>query len=55
MLLAAVGKDENNHVYLIAWIVIEGESRDGWMWFVSHLVEEFSSKMECDIRPAKGQ
>ncbi|CAN1790548.1 hypothetical protein LINPERHAP1_LOCUS18864 [Linum perenne] len=34
ILLAIVGKDENNQVYHITWAVIESENRDSWTWFI---------------------
>ncbi|CAL1394692.1 unnamed protein product [Linum trigynum] len=30
MLLTAVGKDGNNQMFPIAWVVVEGENRDSW-------------------------
>ncbi|CAN1138617.1 hypothetical protein LINPERHAP2_LOCUS10801 [Linum perenne] len=34
ILLAIVGKDENNQVYHITWVVTESENRDSWTWFI---------------------
>ncbi|CAN1762824.1 hypothetical protein LINPERHAP1_LOCUS8546 [Linum perenne] len=40
MLLAAVGNDENNQVYPIAWAVVKGENTSSWTWFIRTLKEE---------------
>ena len=32
-LLAAVGRDDNDQMYPIAWAVMEGENNDSWEWF----------------------
>ncbi|KAL4323348.1 hypothetical protein GQ457_11G020680 [Hibiscus cannabinus] len=34
VLLGAVGRDGNDQMYPIAWIVTEGESTDSWSWFL---------------------
>ncbi|XP_076882243.1 uncharacterized protein LOC143530648 [Bidens hawaiensis] len=37
MLLAAIGRDANDQMYLLAWAVVEGESIDSWEWFMEEL------------------
>ena len=36
-LLAAVGRDANNQIYLVAWGVVDVESADNWKWFIQLL------------------
>ncbi|CAL1371209.1 unnamed protein product [Linum trigynum] len=40
MLLSAVGKDGNNHMYPIAWAVVESENGSSWTWFIQTLKEQ---------------
>ncbi|MFQ6634858.1 hypothetical protein Gotur_012045 [Gossypium turneri] len=35
--LATVGKDANNQMFPIAWVVVEVECTDSWTWFLSLL------------------
>ncbi|XP_076941190.1 uncharacterized protein LOC143610664 [Bidens hawaiensis] len=37
ILLAAVGRDANNQMYPVAWVVVEGENNDSWEWFMNQL------------------
>nr|KAJ0222690.1 hypothetical protein LSAT_V11C200098810 [Lactuca sativa] len=37
-LLKAIGRDADNHVYPIAWAVIDVENKDKWTWFIELLV-----------------
>ena len=39
-LLSAVGRDANDHMYPIAWAVVEGENRTSWEWFFKLLIED---------------
>ena len=32
-LLAAVGRDDNDQMYPVAWTVVEAENIDSWVWF----------------------
>ncbi|CAI0401417.1 unnamed protein product [Linum tenue] len=43
MLLSAVGKDGNNHMFPIAWAVVESENKSSWIWFVSALQEQLGT------------
>nr|KAJ0189575.1 hypothetical protein LSAT_V11C800413560 [Lactuca sativa] len=44
-LLTAVGRDEDNHVYPIAWAVIDVENKDNWTWFIELLVADLD--LDC--------
>jgi hypothetical protein len=33
VLLCATGRDGNNQIYPIAWVVVEMETNDSWDWF----------------------
>nr|KAJ0222335.1 hypothetical protein LSAT_V11C200051040 [Lactuca sativa] len=39
-LLAAVGRDANNHIYPLAWDVVAVESKETWKWFVDLLLDD---------------
>ncbi|GJS93254.1 pentatricopeptide repeat-containing protein [Tanacetum coccineum] len=39
-ILTAVGRDGNNHVYPIAWAVVNVENKDSWSWFLELLGED---------------
>ncbi|CAN1159437.1 hypothetical protein LINPERHAP2_LOCUS22706 [Linum perenne] len=40
MLLSAIGKDDKNHMYLIALAVVESENRHSWTWFIDIIREQ---------------
>ncbi|CAI0432064.1 unnamed protein product, partial [Linum tenue] len=40
MLLSAVGKNGNNHMYPIAWVFVESENGSSWTWFIQTLQEK---------------
>nr|KAJ0225030.1 hypothetical protein LSAT_V11C100038120 [Lactuca sativa] len=40
-----IGRDGNNHVYLIDWVVIDVENKDNWEWFINLLVEDLSLEL----------
>lgn len=42
-LMAAVGKDGNNQIYLIAYAVVEAETKDSWKWFLDILLEDLNN------------
>ncbi|CAI9293687.1 unnamed protein product [Lactuca saligna] len=44
-LLTAVGRDAYNHVYPIAWAVIDVEKKDNWTWFIELLVADLG--LDC--------
>jgi len=39
-LLAAVGRDGNDNMYPIAYVVVEAETKDSWIWFLETLVSD---------------
>ncbi|KAK9274637.1 hypothetical protein L1049_021888 [Liquidambar formosana] len=42
-LLAAVGWDGNDQMYPIAYAVVEAETKDAWIWFLTHLFGDIGS------------
>ncbi|KAH9623644.1 hypothetical protein KSS87_021988 [Heliosperma pusillum] len=40
MILVAVGKDENNNIFPVAWAVVEVENTDSWRWFLEMLAND---------------
>jgi len=44
MILAAVGRDPNEQMLLIAIAVVEGETRDSWTWFLELLINDLGGK-----------
>lgn len=45
-LLTAVGVDANNTTWVIAYAMVEMESKDSWIWFLELLVKDLSIKNE---------
>lgn len=41
VLLVAIGKDCNNQMYHIAWVVVEKETTTTWKWFCDLLFLDF--------------
>ncbi|GKC15650.1 60S ribosomal protein L34 [Tanacetum coccineum] len=39
-LLTVMGKDENNQMFPIAWVVVNVENTDNWEWFLACLCED---------------
>ncbi|WOL01448.1 hypothetical protein Cni_G10164 [Canna indica] len=39
-LLSAIGRDDNNQMFPIAWAVVEGENYDSWSWFLGLLFDD---------------
>ncbi|GKD50920.1 multidrug resistance-associated protein 5 [Tanacetum coccineum] len=42
-ILTTIGKDGNNHIYPVAWAVINVKNIDNWTWFLELLVEDLGS------------
>ena len=36
-LLATIGKDNDNRMFPIAWVVVEGQNQRSWTWFLEIL------------------
>nr|GEW03648.1 multidrug resistance-associated protein 5 [Tanacetum cinerariifolium] len=39
-ILTAIGRDGNNHIYPVAWAVVNVENKDNWTWFLELLEED---------------
>ncbi|CAI9284709.1 unnamed protein product [Lactuca saligna] len=39
-ILTAIGRDANNHVYPIAWAVVNVKNKENWTWFLQLLVDD---------------
>ncbi|KAJ9566824.1 hypothetical protein OSB04_002790 [Centaurea solstitialis] len=39
-LLTAIGRDGNNHIFPVAWAVVNVENKDNWEWFIRLLGED---------------
>ena len=44
-LLCAVGKDANNQIYPIAWVVVCVENKENWSWFSDLLIDDLDLGM----------
>ena len=42
-ILTTVGKNGNNGVYPIAFVVVEAETKDSWTWFMKRLLDDIGS------------
>ncbi|XP_073067176.1 uncharacterized protein [Primulina eburnea] len=45
-LLTAVGLDPNNNIFPIAYALVEGETKDSWMWFLQSLNNDIGFENE---------
>ncbi|XP_016206797.1 uncharacterized protein LOC107647198 [Arachis ipaensis] len=43
-LLNAIGRDPNDQILLIAYAVVEAETKDSWVWFLHHLANDLGVK-----------
>ncbi|GJZ88488.1 multidrug resistance-associated protein 5 [Tanacetum coccineum] len=39
-ILTTIGRDSNNHIYPVAWAVVNVENKDKWTWFLELLEED---------------
>ncbi|XP_057734112.1 uncharacterized protein LOC130949396 [Arachis stenosperma] len=42
-ILAAIGQDANNHIYVIAYAIVPVENTDNWRWFLELLHDDLGS------------
>ncbi|GJV64691.1 hypothetical protein Tco_1475519 [Tanacetum coccineum] len=45
-ILTAIGRDANDHVYLVAWAVINVKNKDNWRWFLDLLGDDLDMYLE---------
>jgi uncharacterized protein (DUF1810 family) len=48
MLLAAIGMDPNDQILPIAYAVVEGETKESWMWFLELLIADLGGTRLCN-------
>nr|KAJ0203699.1 hypothetical protein LSAT_V11C500266550 [Lactuca sativa] len=41
-LLCAIGKDENDKIYPISWVVVNVENKQNWKWFLELLIDDLN-------------
>ncbi|GJX68162.1 pentatricopeptide repeat-containing protein [Tanacetum coccineum] len=39
-ILSAIGRDANNHIFLVAWAIVNVENKDNWSWFLDLLGDD---------------
>ncbi|KAL4299629.1 hypothetical protein AHAS_Ahas17G0120000 [Arachis hypogaea] len=39
-LLTAIGANTNNHIFLIAYAIVESETKNSWKWFLEFLQDD---------------
>ncbi|CAI9287937.1 unnamed protein product [Lactuca saligna] len=44
-LLATIGMDANNHIFPIAWAVVEVENKETWKWFLDLLLDDIEMRI----------
>jgi len=47
-LLAAIGRDPNDQMLPIAFVVVEGETKDSWKWFLELLIADLGGTRLCN-------
>ncbi|KAK8605627.1 hypothetical protein V6N13_102403 [Hibiscus sabdariffa] len=53
-LLVAIGRDGNNQMFPVAWVVVEGEGKESWKWFLTKLMQDLNhpdgeGNSKCDV------
>ncbi|CAI9290557.1 unnamed protein product [Lactuca saligna] len=46
-LLCDVGRDANNGIYPIAWVVVCVENKENWRWFLDLLIDDLGLNLGC--------
>lgn len=46
-ILTAIGRDPNDQILPIAYAVVEGETKDSWMWFLRLLIDDLGGQQQC--------
>ena len=46
-LLTSIGRDANDQMLPIAYIVVEVENKDSWTWFLELLIEDLGGAVVC--------
>jgi hypothetical protein len=46
-ILAAIGRDPNDQMLPIAFVVVEGETKDSWTWFLQLLINDLGGPSCC--------
>lgn len=41
-LLTAIGRDDNNQMFLLAWALVEVECTESWVWFIKLLKSDLN-------------
>ena len=39
-MLSAMGRDGNDNIYPIAWVVLKLENKESWNWFIDFLMKD---------------
>ncbi|KAK7305535.1 hypothetical protein VNO77_43441 [Canavalia gladiata] len=46
ILLSAVGQDSNNHIWVIAYAVVDVENKENWTWFLDLLHNDLGNHVQ---------
>ncbi|GKF28841.1 multidrug resistance-associated protein 5 [Tanacetum coccineum] len=49
-ILTTIGRDGNNHIYLVAWAVVNVKNKDIWTWFLELLEEDLGCSRGNGLR-----
>ncbi|CAI9291005.1 unnamed protein product [Lactuca saligna] len=47
--LSTVGRDANNHIYPLAWVVVCVENKETWKWFIDLLMDDINGGLGAGI------
>ena len=47
-LLSAIERDENDDIVFIAWTIVEAKNEEGWIQFLTNLLEDIGIEKEGD-------